>query len=350
MFSIPAGSGIDLFVPYCIYPSWAIVLFYYVNSSYLRMNSFVKICSIIYCISINIQVSLLSAQNKLDSIQHINEVVITGNRYNEVIPSQKLTGKELENLNSLSIADALRYFSGIQLKDYGGVGGIKTVNIRSMGTNHMGVYYNGIQLGNAQNGQIDLGKYSLENIEEISLYNGQKSEIFQSAREFGSAGSIYITTRRPNFAEGKTANLKAGLKAGSFDYINPSVLFEYKLNNNLSASFNTEWINASGKYKFRYRRVTPSGELAYDTTAIRQNGDIDAVRIEGGLQGYFPNGRWNGSGLRSFLRSGGTVQTLCSKSISDHFASLNSACRVAVRTPKTKALCTGLSTRRLAFS
>lgn len=85
------------------------------------MNSFVKICSIIYCISINIQVSLLSAQNKLDSIQHINEVVITGNRYNEVIPSQKLTGKELENLNSLSIADALRYFSGIQLKDYGGV-------------------------------------------------------------------------------------------------------------------------------------------------------------------------------------------------------------------------------------
>lgn len=256
------------------------------------MNSFVKICSIIYCISINIQVSLLSAQNKLDSIQHINEVVITGNRYNEVIPSQKLTGKELENLNSLSIADALRYFSGIQLKDYGGVGGIKTVNIRSMGTNHMGVYYNGIQLGNAQNGQIDLGKYSLENIEEISLYNGQKSEIFQSAREFGSAGSIYITTRRPKFAEGKTANLKAGLKAGSFDYINPSVLFEYKLNNNLSASFNAEWINASGKYKFRYRRVTPSGELAYDTTATRQNGDIDAVRIEGGLQGYFPNGRW----------------------------------------------------------
>ena len=132
------------------------------------MNSFVKICSIISCISINIQVSLLSAQNKLDSIQHINEVVVTGNRYNEVIPSQKLTGKELENLNSLSIADALRYFSGIQLKDYGGVGGIKTVNIRSMGSNHMGVYYNGIQLGNAQNGQIDLGKYSLENIEEIS--------------------------------------------------------------------------------------------------------------------------------------------------------------------------------------
>lgn len=232
------------------------------------------------------------AQNRLDSIQQLNEVIVTANRFNEVIPSQKLTGKELENLNSLSVADALRYFSGVQLKDYGGVGGIKTVNIRSMGTNHMGVYYNGIQLGNAQNGQVDLGKYSLENIEEISLYNGQKSEIFQSAREFGSAGSIYLTTRRPKFAEGKSVNLKVGLKAGSFDLFNPSILFEYKLSESVSASFNAEWINSSGKYKFRYRRVTPSGELAYDTTAVRENGDIDAVRFEGGLQGYMPKGKW----------------------------------------------------------
>ena len=55
-------------------------------------------------------------------------------------------------------------------------------------------------------------------------------------------------------------------------------------------TFNSEWINSSGKYKFRYRRVTPSGETAYDTTATRKNGDIDAVRFEGGLQGYLPNG------------------------------------------------------------
>ena len=72
-------------------------------------------------------------------------------------------------------------FAGVQLKDYGGVGGIKTVNIRSMGTNHVGVFYDGIQLSNAQNGQVDLGMFSLDNMQAISLYNGQKSQIFQSA-------------------------------------------------------------------------------------------------------------------------------------------------------------------------
>ena len=222
----------------------------------------------------------------------LSEVVITAQSYKDVIPAQTLKGIELEALRSHSVADALRYFSGVQLKDYGGVGGIKTVNIRSMGTNHMGVYYNGIELGNAQNGQIDLGKYSLENIEAVSLYNGQKSDIFQSAREFGSAGSIYLTTRFPKFKDGEKCHLRVGLKVGSFDVFNPSLTFEYKLSRTLSMSFNAEWMNASGKYKFRYRRVTPSGELAYDTTAVRENGDLDAIRFEGGVHGFLPKGRW----------------------------------------------------------
>lgn len=229
---------------------------------------------------------------KPDTSHILDEVVVTAQSYKEVIPAQTLKGQELEALRSHSVADALRYFSGVQLKDYGGVGGIKTVNIRSMGTNHMGVYYNGIELGNAQNGQVDLGKYSLENIETVSLYNGQKSDIFQSAREFGSAGSIYLTTRFPKFKDGETSHLHVGVKAGSFDLFNPSLSFEYKVSETVSLSFNSEWVTSSGKYKFRYRRVTPSGELAYDTTATRENGDIDAVRFEGGVHGFLPKGRW----------------------------------------------------------
>ena len=88
--------------------------------------------------------------SKLDSMQYLENVVVYAKKpYQEVIPAQTLSGKRLEGLNSHSVADAIRYFSGVQIKDYGGVGGVKTVDIRSMGTNHMGVFYDGIQLGNA---------------------------------------------------------------------------------------------------------------------------------------------------------------------------------------------------------
>ena len=236
----------------------------------------------------------IDAQSPIDTLT-LKEVVVTAHNKPsiEIIPAQKLSGEELQRLNSNSIADAMRYFSGIQVKDYGGVGGIKTVNIRSMGTNHTGVVYDGIELGNAQNGQIDLGQFSLDNIEEISLYNGQKSEILQPAKDFGSAGTIYIRTRTPKFTPTETYHLRATLRTGSFDLLNPSALVELKLSERVNASLSAEWINSSGKYKFRYRRVNPAGELAYDTTAVRQNGDINATRMEINLNGSIKSGEWH---------------------------------------------------------
>ena len=213
--------------------------------------------------------------------------------YIEVIPAQKLAGEQLQRLNSLSVADAVRYFSGVQLKDYGGVGGVKTLDIRSMGTNHMGVFYDGIQLGNAQNGQIDLGKFSLDNIEEVSLYNGQKSDIFQPAKDFGSAGTIYLRTRRPRFEGDKRINIKVLFRTGSFGLVNPSLLIEQKISKNVSAAVNAEYIDANGKYKFRYKKVFSDGTLAWDTTATRQNGDLYSLRLEGGLYGTMKGGKWN---------------------------------------------------------
>ena len=227
-------------------------------------------------------------------VHHIQEVVVTSRLISrETIPSQTLGGEELKKLNSLSVADALRYFSGLQLKDYGGVGGIKTVNIRSMGTNHLGIFYDGIELGNAQNGQIDLGQFSLDNVEEISLYNGQRSAIFQPASDFGNAGSVYIRTKAPRFMMGRRYNLLVRAKYGSSDTFWFSSLWEQKLSDHISSSLSTGVLTSSGRYKFRYRRVTEDNTVAYDTTAVRHNGDIWAFRIEENVRGGIADGYWN---------------------------------------------------------
>ena len=96
----------------------------------------------------------------LSHIHQFDDVVIIGVlEKKEVIPVQVLAGETLKKLNVYSVADAVRYFSGVQVKDYGGIGGLKTVNVRSMGSHHVGVFYDGVELGNAQNGVIDLGRF-----------------------------------------------------------------------------------------------------------------------------------------------------------------------------------------------
>ena len=230
---------------------------------------------------------------RMDSLQHVSEVVVTSKlTFREVIPSQQLKEEQLQRLSAHSVADAMRYFSGVQLKDYGGVGGVKTVDVRSMGTNHLAVSYDGIVLGNAQNGQTDLGQLSLDNIEEVTLYNGQKSAIFQAASDFASASSVYIRTRMPRFEVGRQTNLKVRAKYGASDLFRASVLWEQRLSADVSLSTNAEVMTASGRYKFRYRRKNLDGTVAWDTTAVRQNGDIHAERAELNLHGMLNQGQW----------------------------------------------------------
>lgn len=223
-----------------------------------------------------------------DTLLKLKEVTIYSNRMQKKMsPVQILSGKELEKLNVYSVADALRYFSGVQIKDYGGIGGLKTVNIRSMGSHHVGVFYDGIELGNAQNGVVDLGRFSLDNMEVISLYNGQKSAIFQPAKDYSSASAIYMQTRPPLFKGEKKNNLNIGVKGGSFSTINPSLLWEHRFNERISSSISTEYMYTSGRYKFTYAKKD-----GYDTTAVRQNGDVRMLRLENAFFGKIPKGEW----------------------------------------------------------
>lgn len=232
------------------------------------------------------------AQNDSTVIQLDKVEVVASQKSPPLMPPQTLEGIMLKKLSGFNIADAMRYFSGVQIKDYGGVGGIKTVNIRSMGTHHVGIFYDGVELSNAQNGQIDLGQYSLDNMQRIELYNGQKASPLQPAKDFGASGTIYLDSRKPLFSDGAHTNFKATIKGGAFGLLNPSILVEQRLGNWGSMAVNGEIVRSHGRYPFRVKKVLPDASIAHDTTAIRHNGDISAARIEATLWDHTKLGTW----------------------------------------------------------
>ena len=204
-------------------------------------------------------------------------------RHHETIAPQKLSGALLQRVSAHSLADALRLMSGVQVKDYGGIGGLKTVNIRSMGSQHVGVYYDGIELGNAQNGQIDLGQFSLDNIEEISVYNGQRSALLQTASDLTNAGSIYIRTKAPFLTADNPSHRMLKLQTGATRLAKGSLRWDQRLSAHWLLSANVEGMVSDGRYQFNYRRLNYDGSVAYDTTATRHNGDVQSLRAEANL-------------------------------------------------------------------
>lgn len=213
---------------------------------------------------------------RLDTIRQIDEVLVTAQATaTELAPVQQLSDLRLGELSTHSVADALRYFSGLQIKDYGGVGGLKTVDVRSLGSQHLGVFYNGIQLGNAQNGMIDLGRFSIENMEIIRLYNGQRTSLLQSAKDYASSNTLHLQSRRPQFVGNERKDLRVTLDLGSFLTINPKATYAHKLGASTALSASGELLYSSGRYPFRYKKAG-----GYDVVSIRENGDVSALRGE----------------------------------------------------------------------
>ena len=177
------------------------------------------------------------------------------------------------------VADVLRRFTGVQVKDYGGVGGLKTVNVRSLGSEHVGVFLDGIQVDNAQNMQVDLGRFSTDGIGRVSLYNGQKTRRLQTAKEYASGASVHLDAELPSLPD-KSAG-RARLRAGSFGTFQPSLQWDRRFGP-VILRVSAEGVTSNGRYKYPF----------FDTTLVRENGDIKSLRLETALFGRLKGGDW----------------------------------------------------------
>lgn len=202
-------------------------------------------------------IPLLSAQQQKVDTTHIYSIpeVIVADRYQtreirSTAPIQVFSKEELKNLHALQVSDAVKHFAGVTIKDYGGIGGLKTISLRSLGAQHTAIGYDGITLTDCQTGQIDIGRFSLDNVDRLSLSNGQSDNIFQPARFFASAGLLNIQTLTPRFNDNKKTNISGSFKTGSWGLVNPSLMIEQKISKKWAFSANSEWMSADGQYPF----------------------------------------------------------------------------------------------------
>ena len=186
-----------------------------------------------------------------DSTQTIDEVVVKGFRIPGNVlastPIQTLSHTDMERLGIHDMGDALKRFAGVQVKDYGGVGGMKTVNIRGLGAGHTGVTYDGVQVGDCQSGQVDLSRFTLDNVSLVSLQIGQEDNIYQSAKAYTSAGLINISTLQG--VSDRKPHLTTTLRTGSYGLFSPSLLYHQQFSRFGIGTY-TSYERADGVYWF----------------------------------------------------------------------------------------------------
>lgn len=230
---------------------------------------------------INAQQIDTTVYHQLSGVEVVEKVRPSVTR--EGTPLQVMDRAGIERLGVRDVSEAVKRFSGVTVQDYGGIGGLKTVSVRSLGAKHTAVSYDGVTVTDAQSGQVDISRFSLDNVEMVSLSIGQSDDIFQTARMYASAGALSIKTGKPVFQD-KSYRAYLKLKGGSFGLFNPVLHYDQRIGKRWSASLHGDWVRADSHYPY----TLINGEL--ETREKRKNSDISSYHLEGNLFGDLGKG------------------------------------------------------------
>jgi outer membrane cobalamin receptor len=122
---------------------------------------------------------------------------------------------EITALAPADLGVLLKRVAGATIADYGGIGSMKTLSVRGLGSTHAGLIVNGYPRSNPQNSQVDFSQIQLDNIEEATVLLGPSNqlEIPVSSRMKGSI--IALSTFEQTFAK-QPFGLRLSSTVGSF--------------------------------------------------------------------------------------------------------------------------------------
>ncbi len=165
-------------------------------------------------------------------------------------PLHSLDAERMKVTGVTDISDAMHRLPGVTLRDYGGAGGLKTVSVRGFGAGHTAVVYDGISLSDCQSGQIDVSRYSLDNVNSLSMIIGDNDDIFIPARAAASAATLSISTIGLPEADDSLLHVVTQMRVGSFGNVNPFFRIGKNVSDNVALSFIGEFIHTDNDYPF----------------------------------------------------------------------------------------------------
>ncbi len=213
-------------------------------------------------------------------VEEIEPVTIYGAKTKDLTIQTTLSTERIQNKLAADIGQLTTFFPGIQLRSYGGVGGLKTIGFRSLGAAHTSVVQDRIALSTSQTGQTDLSQLPADFVSEISLVS-MASTAIQLPISSKIAGALLSITTQHAVAINDTFQLKLGAQYASFNQFDAH-LFSSKSTQKWRFAFSAKARQFEGNYPFQYQ----NGSIIVRTK--RKNGDLKDLNSTFSV-GYNPN-------------------------------------------------------------
>lgn len=196
--------------------------------------------------------------------------------------------------NSPTINEVLRKVPGMHIKNYGGIGGIKTVSVRGLGGQHTGILLNNNLLVDQKSGQVDLASISTLGISAIHFNIGSVTDNTSSAKTYAYNNSINFEENPLVFLKDQKRKIITGLGVGSFSTFNPYVNYFTKTADSSALGVIYEGVSSKGNYSYEVgeegdKQTNKREHSQYRRHLIKANWIVDNSRYKIQVNGVFRN-------------------------------------------------------------
>ncbi len=198
---------------------------------------------------------------KKDSILKITVV-------NSNVPHYIINKNKLNEVSANDVGDALKFIPGTYLKDYGGIGGLKTISYRSLGASHTSIEIDGVILPTTQTAVVNLSGIDVFSVHQIEMTSGQTQSHFSTASSYLKANVLSITSALFQIPKQKF-NLKLMGLATSINSYQNGVFYQQKLSNYWSVGIQGLATYGSGQYPFTINNVDSTYTAIRNSSALR---------------------------------------------------------------------------------
>ncbi len=143
-----------------------------------------------------------------------NEVTIKG-RHVKADQHTTLSSAQIEQLSPYDLGSLLQYINGITIRNYGGIGGMKTISNRGLGGEHTRLVINGFPVNNPQTGQINLANIHPNNLQEVKASHFNHGEQLLPSSALIMGNTVQLKSFNQQFSP-HLLSVRSSITIGSF--------------------------------------------------------------------------------------------------------------------------------------
>ena len=192
-------------------------------------------------------------------------------------PYSQISQEEIAKKGALQVSEVLAAQPGIFIKNYGGLGGLKTVSMRGTSAQSTLFMLNGVKLNSSQNGIIDLSTLPINIFEVIEVAKGGTSAFYGGN---AISGAINFITK----SDLSKSSVSAKFNYGSFNEIFSGLSVALPIGK-ASLLSSVEYLSSKGNYPFEV------DQFGKTVTLNRENGDFKNLSFF--INSTIPINNWN---------------------------------------------------------